>query len=221
SYVRPRACSSETAAKMRYMLKRVVWGDHGTARLLRDNNVAVAGKTGTCWTIDPVTHKYNPGEKRLAFCGFFPADSPKYSCIVLIEKPRQNAFGAASTSGTVLKNIACKMYSRGMLDNMSDYRESTSPHTQPVLYATTDSVARRAVTNGLGIRRAQALRTPTPSQSGLVPDVLGLGMREAVAALEHHGYNVAFTGAGYVQGQMPPAHTPLPRGQKVTLSLHE
>lgn len=67
--------------------------------------------------IDTATHKYNPSHKRLAFCGFFPADAPMYSCIVLIAHPRQHAFGAASTSGTVLKNIALKMFSRGMLDN--------------------------------------------------------------------------------------------------------
>ena len=119
---------------MRDMLTRVVWGDHGTGRSLRSDLVRIAGKTGTCYMIEGGT--YNTSKKRLAFCGFFPAENPKYSCIVLVCNPKQNAFGAASTSGQVLRNVALKLYSRGMLDNSSDYRAEQPKTDPPTLYAT-------------------------------------------------------------------------------------
>ena len=102
TYIREQACSPKTAAIMREMLKAVVWGEHGTGRRLKDKRVPIAGKTGTCYMIE--NGSYNTSKKRLAFCGFFPADNPMYSCIVLTANPKRNEFGAGGTSGTVLKN---------------------------------------------------------------------------------------------------------------------
>lgn len=69
SYVRDTmACSPRTAEIMRMMLTNVVWGDHGTGKLLRNDKVRIAGKTGTCYIIE--NGAYNTGKKRLAFCGF-------------------------------------------------------------------------------------------------------------------------------------------------------
>ena len=222
SYVRDRVCSEETARKMQAMLKSVVWGDHGTARSLRSDLVAVAGKTGTCWMIDTATHKYNPAHKRLAFCGFFPADNPQYSCMVLTAHPRQNAFGAASTSGTVLKNIALKMYSRGMLNNVSDYRaDSRGENSRPVLYASHDPGHTRRLRTGLEIPLAGRMKTPAATADGKVPDVAGLGLREAVSIIESAGYNVAFDGTGYVAVQAPKAGTALAKGNRIMLTLRE
>jgi len=106
---------------MQQCLSLVVNGDRGTARSLKNPYVKLAGKTGTCYSVDPDTHRYDTGRKRLAFCGYFPADEPKYSCVVLIFHPRENVFGAATTSGVVLRDVAIAMYARGMLGNTSDY----------------------------------------------------------------------------------------------------
>ena len=65
-----KACSPRTARLMREMLTQVVWGDHGTGKMLRNDRVRIAGKTGTCYMIE--NGAYNTGKKRLAFCGFFP-----------------------------------------------------------------------------------------------------------------------------------------------------
>jgi len=228
SFVRPRACSEATAEKMRMMLKRVVWGDHGTGRSLRSDLVALAGKTGTCYMIDTLTHKYNTAHKRLAFCGYFPADDPKYSCIVLMAHPRQNAFGAASTSGTVMKRIAEKMYSRGMLGNKSDFRSDSAAvipgsGTGPTFYSSALPERIKTICRTLGIADGSARRLASPAdvKSGSVPDVVGLGLREAVARLESHGFNVAFTGAGYVAFQSPVPASAAARGSVVNLTLRE
>lgn len=222
-YVRQQVCSPANAAKLREMLTAVVWGDHGTARSLRDNKVRIAGKTGTCFMVSE--HGGYDSRKRLAFCGFFPAENPVYSCIVLTCNPRQNAFGAASTSGQVVKNIALKLYSRGMLNNSSDYRadaaDQADKDSEPVFYAALnrDDVASlgRAVT---GNDRTRLLPSPAVHEKG-VPDVVGLGLREAVSTMEKAGYNVSFTGLGHVAAQSVAPGSPLAAGTRIMLTLKE
>ena len=60
TYIRDRICSEENARKMQYMLKQVVWGDHGTGRSLKNDKVALAGKTGTCYSVDPAPANITP-----------------------------------------------------------------------------------------------------------------------------------------------------------------
>lgn len=220
TYIRDRICSETNAAKMRTMLRSVVWGEHGTGRRLRSDKVAIAGKTGTAYVIEQ--GGYNTSKKRLAFCGFFPAEAPQYSCIVLVRNPRQNALGAASTSGEVLKGIAENLYSRGMLHNSSDYLADAKGGSVPTLYASLDRNRAGKVSEGLGIGGKMAvLSNPKAPKGGGVPDVHGLGLRDALAVLEQSGYNVSFRGAGYVAGQHPGPGTALKRGGHVTLDLRE
>lgn len=218
SYIRDRICSEENAAKLRGMLKAVVWGEHGTGKLLRNDIVEIAGKTGTCYMVEK--GQYVTSKKRLAFCGFFPADNPKYSCIVLTCYPKQNMFGAASTSGQVLKNVALKMYSRGMLGNSSDYSEVQNPGTRPVMYATGNDLNYRNIKNDFGIRLDSRLVSDVQVDSG-VPSVAGLGLREAITKLETLGYNVNFNGTGYVRQQSPAPGYPMAPGGYVNLTLTE
>ncbi len=216
------ACSPRTAKLMRQMLTSVVWGDHGTGKLLRNDKVRIAGKTGTCYMIE--NRGYNTSKKRLAFCGFFPAENPKYSCIVLTCRPRQNALGAASTSGTVLKNIALKMYSRGMLDNNSDYRsDSPASPASPVLLATSSQRVNYLRENfDIGKVRHFTPQRPASAQSeSLVPSLIGYPLRDAIAKMESLGVDVTFSGSGYVTAQsLAPGTTPV-RGQRIHLTLHK
>ncbi len=212
-------CTPRNAAILRDMLRSVVEGEHGTGKRLRNPLVNIAGKTGTCYMVDPKTHQYNTGRKRLAFCGFFPAEKPKYSCIVLTCHPKQNMFGAASTSGQVMKNIAMKMFSRGLLDNVSDFRADTQAPkgASPKFYhtSTTDTYRHSATITGYQCRSAAKQAT----SEGIVPDVSGLGLREAVVAIERAGYNVAFEGRGCVNSQRPQAGQQLRRGSTVIIRL--
>ncbi|MCH5325588.1 MAG: transpeptidase family protein [Duncaniella sp.] len=212
-----RACSPQTAATLREMLTRVVWGDHGTGKFLRNDLVKIAGKTGTCYTIDP-NGQYNTAKKRLAFCGFFPADKPKYSCIVLTCYPKKNFFGAATTSGQVLKNTAMKLYSRGLLDNTSDYTTATPSTQGPTFYASTDRNSYNRLKNPFALPSGKALKAPEKKGSG-IPDVRHLSAREAIIRLEAEGYNVAITGSGFVKSMNPAPGTLIARGSTVTLAL--
>ena len=219
SYIRDRICSEENARKMQYMLKQVVWGKHGTGRSLKSDKVALAGKTGTCYSVDPKTRTYNTGRKRLAFCGFFPADNPQYSCMVLTFYPKRNMFGAASTSGQVMRNIALKMYSRGLLGDAPDYAEGNTGTKRPMLYASKREGRHSAVRKAAGVSSELHPAAPAKMPKGTVPSVAGLGLREAVTTLEAAGFEVVFSGNGFVRGQTPAAGEPARKGTRVTLSL--
>lgn len=221
TYIRDRICSESTAAKMREMLRNVVWGDHGTGRLLRNEYVEIAGKTGTCYMVDTATHAYDTSKKRLAFCGFFPARNPLYSCIVLTCNPKRYPRGAASTSGQVLKNVALKMFSRGMLNNHSDYMADVNPGTMPTLYASLNSGKHKKFRDEFSVASIKRFATPDYMIDSGIPDVVGFGVRDAIAVIEKAGYNVGFSGSGYVTSQIPPAGTRLNAGDKVILKLVE
>ncbi len=222
-YVRPRACSEKTAKMMQQMLSLVVNGSRGTARSLKNPYVTLAGKTGTCYSVDPATGKYNKAQKRLAFCGFFPVENPKYSCVVLTFHPRQEAFGAASTSGVVFRETAIGLYSRGMLGDTRDYNADIDPDqgpTQPVIFASGGNKLAEAVSKTTGATPRRMALGETPDGVG-VPNVKGMGLREAVATLENARYEVTFSGTGHVKQQVPPPGTKAPRGAKVQLILSE
>lgn len=219
--VRESVCSPANAAILRKMLHDVVYTKGGTAKSLRNSRVKIAGKTGTARIYVP-KQGYSDN-KRLAFCGFFPYDKPKYSCIVIVSHPTQNAFGAPSTSGQVFKNIAESFDARGLLDNTPDYRahdeHALSLPQSPVFYASTREGRNNRLREQLGVTVApRHIRQPQATQSG-VPDVSGLDIREAIDLLESAGYNVDFSGSGYVSTQSPAPGTHARAGTSVTLHL--
>lgn len=243
SYVREQMCSPQTAAKVREMMKRVIYEPGGTAKMLRNDYVELAGKTGTSkivkmvmeprkiWkkigkdrrdsvlvdTVMPVQKGYT-NSLRLAFCGFFPYENPKYTCMVLISKPSPGYRGAGYTSGMVFKNIALKMFSRGMLGNSSDFNTGEEAKgARPTVHASTDRSRTESLKGMLGVGTVARMRTP-PAVGG-VPDVKGMSVRDAIVVLENKGYNVRIRGSGYVSSQTPAPGTAAKRGTKVTLTL--
>ncbi|MDE6703992.1 MAG: transpeptidase family protein [Muribaculaceae bacterium] len=240
SYIRDSICSSKNAALLRDMLHEVVWGQGGTAKALKSKVVSIAGKTGTCRIMAEAKPKqasdstkkgspeqrpkpggYLDGHYRLAFCGFFPYENPKYTGFVMISDPGPEYKGAATTAGMVLKNVAHKLYSRGMLDNKSDINGEEPVSSRPTLYASHDNNRHNRLAAGLKLPGGSVITAPSSAQQGHVPDVRGLGIREAVVTLEKAGYNVEFSGIGYVASQQPAGGTRAPAGSKVTITLKQ
>lgn len=220
TYVRRQVCDSVNAAKLRIMLHDVVWGDHGTARSLKDKDVELAGKTGTCFVTEIGTDKkvrYNLSRRRLAFCGFFPYETPKYSCIVLIKGA---AHGAAASSGRVMLQTAKKMYAHGLLGTELPITKNEKA-SLPTIYASDRLSLHKRVSQNLGLNKAKAFATPKTVNNGGVPNVKGLSAREAIARMESAGLVVAINGVGYVAQQSIAAGAPYHRGQQVTLNLQQ
>ena len=215
TYVRKQVCSPENAAKLRVMLRDVVWGSHGTARhWVQDDKVEIAGKTGTAFT--NAGGQYG-AKKRLAFCGFFPFEKPKYSCIVLMLGADR---GAGACSGMVLKNIALKMFARGLLGKAPSYATigKDADKNYPTLYASMGNNKAAQIERGLGVRAPHRYERPAAVKQG-VPNVIGLDIREAIRLLENAGLTVNFTGTGMVAGQSLAAGSNFTRGQRITLRL--
>ncbi|MDO4510370.1 MAG: penicillin-binding transpeptidase domain-containing protein, partial [Bacteroidales bacterium] len=216
SYVRKQVCSPENAAKMRELLHGVVWRQ-GTARSLRDSTVHLAGKTGTAY-ISGGKSGYGSA-RRLAFCGFFPYEKPMYSCMVLIAGDGN----AASTSGTVMKNIALKLHARGLLGNASDYRRSTTgakgDAEAPMVTAATDRQSRNSyIKEAVGETKTVHTRTPQNHNKG-VPNVVGLNLRDALVRLERLGLRVECEGVGIVTSQSVAPGSAYHRGTSIKLHL--
>ncbi len=212
SYIRDQICSPETAEKVKQCIHEVVWGDHGTARLVRDDRVKIVGKTGTAFPVE--RGQYNAAKRRFAFAGFFPYEVPKYSCMVLV----QGAAGLSAnrTSGQVMKQIALKMHARGMLSDTPKLPKNVSAE-RPTLAASFGNDSEKiASTLGHPIKK-----TPTKKEypSGKVPDVKGYDLRSAVNMLESRGLNVVIKGVGRVTDQSIAPGTTAERGKKILLTL--
>ncbi len=224
SYIRQQVCSPENAQKLRIMLHDVVFGSRGTARRwVQDDEVEIAGKTGTAYVTEGGQYTTR---KRLAFCGFFPYDKPKYSCIVLMSGANR---GAAASSGMVLKNVALKMYARGLLGEAPSYAAASVDSkgkpverqvSQPTFAASASPRMRTNVQNGLDMdkRQVKVLKAPD-KRSGGVPDVMRMNVREAIRRLEDAGLTVRFNGHGYVASQSLAPGSPYARGQVINLGL--
>ena len=215
TYIRQQVCSPTNAKKLREMLYEVVWGSHGTARhWVQDDKVKIAGKTGTAF--DVVGGQYS-GKKRLAFCGFFPYEKPKYSCIVLMLGADR---GAGASSGMVMKNIARKMYAHGMLDIVTDYAslDNKEAKNYPTLFASMNDYASNNIKRGLKVQTTHHYARPTRVEKG-VPNVVGLNIREAIKLLEDAGLSVNFSGSGMVTSQSLAAGSQYARGQRIHLRL--
>ncbi len=216
TYIRDQVCSPENARKLRTMLYDVVWGSHGTARhWVRDSVVKIAGKTGTAY----INAKGQYGtQKRLAFCGFFPFEKPKYSCIVLMLGADR---GAGACSGMVMRNIARKMYARGLLGNEPDFaleKPKAGAKAYPTLFATKNKNAVNYIQRAFNIKSTHRYASPSKVEKG-VPNVIGLNVRDAINVLESAGLIVNFTGSGMVTSQNPVAGSAYSRGQRVNLRL--
>lgn len=216
TYIRDQVCTPGNARKLAEMLRNVV--EYGTGKSLRNDQVAIAGKTGTCYVTE-VGRGYS-SKKRLSFCGFFPYENPKYSCIVVMEGAN---CGAARSSGTVLKNVALKLYSLGMLKNISDFHASEQKSTtRPTFFATAaDRSNNSKLVANAGIKELKRFRSPRNVTDGEVPEVIGLGAREAISRLEAAGLKVKLHGYGYVARQSVRAGTKAEKGTLVELTLRE
>ena len=213
SYIRDRICSEETASKVRQCIHEVVWGSHGTARAVQDDRVEVAGKTGTAYPVE--RGQYNTAKRRYAFAGFFPYSEPKYSCMALVLGP--SGTSANRTSGQVVKNIAVKMFSRGMLNNKSTYTDKKN--TEAPLYMASEKFNPSEVDSHLGISRHKRVKSPALTPAGTIPDVRGLDAPTAIKMLEQRGVDVALKGTGRVVAQSLPVGEPIKPGTVITLSL--
>lgn len=224
-----RICSRRTLDQLRLLLEGVV--DQGTASNLKNANYRIAGKTGTAQTLD--NGRYTK-RVQTSFVGYFPSHAPKYTAIVLIKNPRGIYQYGNSVAGPVFKRIADNIYSRDLqLHRAMEKRPLLEAGVFPTIRAgrqeeltmlcnelgvsnhtSTDEEWIRAVINGNSVvwRKIALIK-------GLVPDVQGMTLRDAIYLLEKSGLQVSVRGKGRVSQQSLQPGTRISRGARIYLQL--
>ncbi|WMJ75505.1 penicillin-binding protein [Cytophagaceae bacterium ABcell3] len=210
--IRDRICSDETLKKVRMMLEGVV--QRGTANNINDADYRIAGKTGTALKIKD--GKYIRSYYT-SFVGFFPAEKPKYSCIVVIDNPKGFKQYGSDVAAPVFKEIADKVYS-GDLDlhlpmarkgraNEGVFPRIRSGYIEDLsLICNEMGIANHTKAPSAEFVSAKIVDNSIHWQPGtrfqdMVPNVKGMRLRDALYLLENSGLKVKYSGAGRVAEQ--------------------
>jgi len=206
--LKERIAKPETIKKMQTILEHVVSQGLGRKAGPLSKAFKVAGKTGTAQIADE-HGSYHSGTTRywLSFAGFFPADAPRYSCIVCLRKTGLPASGGGM-SGVVFRHIAEGVMAQNVKRLVEDVRDSTSNFTPEVKVGSTADAS--YVLSRLGVNGTTADMAETPRD--IMPDVTGMGARDAVYELESRGVKVTIHGRGRVKSQSIAAGKPLTSG---------
>ena len=206
--LKKRIAKPETIKKMQTILEHVVSQGLGRKAGPLSKAFKVAGKTGTAQIADE-HGSYHSGTTRywLSFAGFFPADAPRYSCIVCLRKTGLPASGGGM-SGVVFRHIAEGVMAQNVKRLVEDVRDSTSNFTPEVKVGSTADAS--YVLSRLGVNGTTADMAETPRD--IMPDVTGMGARDAVYELESRGVKVTIHGRGRVKSQSIAAGKPLTSG---------
>lgn len=196
-------CSKETAREVKKAMRGVVESVGGTGyKLLHDSPVSIAGKTGTARVVFPGTGKYEDKNGRMmyqaTFIGFFPYEAPRYSMIIVAySEPAHHAlYGAAACPA--FGTIARKIYAKS-----TDWNEGIKAK---------GSLPKKDRYSKLDLRDSL--------ERGVIPNVVGLGLRDAMSNLESNGFSVSYEGGGRVASQNPNAGDSL-RSRNIHLILSQ
>ena len=223
--------SAKTIETLQELLRGVVV--NGTAKNLSKLPFSVAGKTGTA-RISQGSSGYNRKNYTASFVGYFPAEEPKYSCIVIISNPRGGKYYGSSVSGPVFKEVAEKIYatSLGIVDEEGVYESDCQSFNTPSIvyfndfldYCNNENISfNDNVENDIWVKvdvaEEEISVNPVVLDENCVPDVKGMNATDVVFLLESMGWKVTFTGYGRVKTQSVKAGTQLEKGRIINLEL--
>ena len=226
--------SRSTIRKARAMMEGVV--ENGTARNLNNPEYRIAGKTGTAQIA-----MNNQGYRRkvtyqASFVGYFPADNPLYSCIVVVNAPSNGVYYGNVVAGSVFKEISDKVYATTFF---RDYRaDNNSEGDKKGLVPEAGNGLREDINEVLGGLDVKYRKTSKDDwvatrisgdtirlvgvdvRQGLVPDVRGMSLRDAVFLIENAGLKVKYSGKGRVLRQSPQHGAKVYEGSVVSLDMN-
>ncbi|WP_422354842.1 penicillin-binding protein [Roseivirga pacifica] len=223
--------SDETLEKLRLILEGVV--ENGTAKNVKNEYFKIAGKTGTAQKL--INGRYRTQRYYASFAGYFPADEPLYSCIVVIDDPKGwNRYGG-DVSAPVFKEIADMIYSQNLAIHDSFQadllaNEGTFPVIRAGKFDELNKLCNElGISNHLGDEDVDWVRSQVDNNAiiwkknygsnELVPNVQGMTVRDAVYLLENSGLKVNISGSGRVQNQSLRPGVRISKGQTISLDL--
>jgi cell division protein FtsI (penicillin-binding protein 3) len=195
--INPKICSDKTIKKLKSLLQNVV--KRGTGAKLYSKDFSMAGKTGTAQA-NYGTNGGNDKHYISTFVGFFPAENPKYSCIVVVHKPNTslNNYYGADVAGPVFKRIAQKIF-------------TDAPSTNEIKNLD-KKIAKQE-------NKYQEYFTKAQNVKNKIPNLKGMPGMDAIALLENLGIKVKIKGIGKVKNQSIQAGAPIIKNAIITLEL--
>ncbi len=227
--INDKICSDITLSKMKAMLEGVI--SEGTGKNILYNPLyKIAGKTGTAQVADGNKGYKAKRQYQSSFCGYFPADKPKYSMIVVINDPKNGYYGAL-VAGPVFREIADRVYSSDIDLNQAAPVRMVG-NTESPKAKTGRQKALQEVYTKLGVKPiyAKNMETSIDTNEGIagdseithkkgVPSTVGMGLRDALFIMGNAGYKIAVIGSGTVVRQSVGAGSIIPKGSKIVLEL--
>ena len=231
-----RIAKPQTIKTMQTILEHVV--SQGLGKKAGSRMFKVAGKTGTAQIAEGGGYKTGVVKYWLSFAGYFPANNPRYSCIVCLKKSGLPASGGGM-SGVVFHHISEGVMARSLKLDVKDAHDSTSiiiPDVKNGNILDADYVLRHlgiktnhswsgSYANGNPIwgkaerQNGLVALQKTPIEKGITPNVIGMGAKDAVYLLESLGMKVRLHGRGKVKSQSYPAGRQITPGSECMLSL--
>lgn len=234
--INEQICKPSTLKDVKQALLGVVEDEkYATGKLVRSQYVRIGGKTGTA-QISKGKGGYKSGgtSHQVSFCGIFPFDNPQYTCLVVFREPGKGAASGGGMAGPVVKNIAERVIALKAYNSVetapvdSNFMDIKIPHVKsgrfdalkstmgfldqqfkgnPSKWITTSCDGKQVVTNPMGINFSQ------------VPDVSGMGAKDAVYLCQKLGMKVSCLGFGKVQSQSIAAGSSFIKGQNIILNF--
>lgn len=224
-------CSKETLGYIQLMLEGVV--ENGTAMNLANTHYKIAGKTGTA-QVSLSSEGYTRSLYQASFAGYFPADNPRYSCIVIVNAPSRSIYYGNVVAGPIFREITDRIYVRDYdmhktlaaiddemihapysksgsnlgLTAICDYLQLPLDHPDSEVSWVTTSRSEE------GVRASSRVQSPH-----WVPNVVDMGMKDAVFLLESRGLQVKADGRGTVRGQSPIPGSTIREGMAIELKM--
>jgi len=232
--INSRVCSEKTAKQAQKLMEAAV--QEGTATNLKNPNYAIAGKTGTARVAKSSAGYGTKITYQASFAGYFPADNPKYSCIVVVNAPNRSVYYASHVAGPIFAEIADKFYATSI--NIHDELESSDKFTSLTKIPVSKSGMQKDLNNvfeelHVKVESSNLDNKWVITQTGkekvemgrrnivenMVPNVKGMSAQDAVYILENAGLKVQLRGSGMIKSQSLIPGANIQRGQEITLEL--
>lgn len=235
--INPAIASPKAIGEIQDILRLVV--SEGLGKQAGSKQFHVSGKTGTA-QVSQGKAGYTNGARRylVSFCGYFPSEAPKYSCIVAIQKPGLPASGGLMAGG-VFHKISERVFARHLAQDLKEAKDSTAvliPDVKNGDVGEARYVLDHIQVSASGVSRSSSDDKPVWGTAAsnpdnvllskrdisdrTVPSVIGMGAKDAVYLLESLGLKARITGTGKVRSQSIPAGQALHKGQTIQLRLN-
>ncbi|MDR2848500.1 MAG: transpeptidase family protein, partial [Bacteroidales bacterium] len=232
--IKSSIASQATIRKVKQMMEAVV--NYGTAKGIKTDLYKIAGKTGTA-QIANEKYGYKVKQHYASFVGYFPADQPKYSCIVTVYAPTQNGTGGGVVAAPVFREIADKIYAADPNMNeilkpekkgaFADVPYSKSGYYKDLHYVLDElnipekKVSQRTEWVNVTVGNGEINMEKRAVSKALVPNVVDMGLKDALFLLEERGLQVSVRGSGRILSQSIAPGSEVVKNRVIVLTMSQ